>query len=164
MLPLDPSLTPDAVRTERHPLRRLPEHERRAMATSRQDPEARLEFGRRLLGGNPDSILGRMLVAEAAPTGAETEALLRDAVRIGLRIWRAELAGEAPVRWYDDPETRLFMAAVSAYGRTLYARGLESEARDCADFLLGLDPADRLDVERAIMGVTPSDPSRRPGR
>jgi len=164
MLPLDPPLTPDAARTERHPLRQLPEHERHAMAAFRQDPEARLGFGRRLLGRNPDSILGRMLVAEAASTGAETEALLRDAVRIGLRIWAAELAGEAPVRWYDDPETRLFMASVSAYGRTLRVRGLESEAQDCADFLLRLDPADRLDVEREIMGAAPSARPAGPGQ
>ena len=75
-----------------------------------------------------------------------------------------ELAGAAPVRWYDDPETRLFVAAVSAYGRTLGSRGLESDARDCADFLLGLDPADRLNIEREIVGVTPSDTLRSPGR
>lgn len=160
MLPLDP-LLPYAIRTERHPLRRLSEDERQAFAATRNDPAAMLRFGRHLLERNPDTIPGRMLVAEVAPTAIETEALLRDAVRIGLRLWHSELAGEAPVRWYGDPDTRVFMAAVSAYGRTLRFRGLEAEARECADFLLELDPANRLDVEHEVMG-TPS-PERHQG-
>jgi hypothetical protein len=139
----------------------LPEQDRQAIAASRQNPEAKLDFGRQLLDRNPDSILGRLLVAEAAPTHVETEALLRDAVRIGLKLWNPELTGRASVSWFDDPDTRIFMAAVSAYGRTLHQRGLESEARDCADFLLDLDPGNRLDVEREIMGTPPEE--RRPG-
>lgn len=161
MLPLDPPLAPDAIRTERHPLRHLSDDERQAMTGARHDPVAKLRFGRHLLTTNSDTILGRMLVAEAAPTAVETEALLRDAVRIGLRLWSPELTGGAPVLWYDDADTRLFMAAVSAYGRTLRLRGLEDEARKCADFLLGLDPADRMDVEREVMGnPSPNRPPR----
>jgi hypothetical protein len=163
MLPLDPPLTPAAARTERHPLRQISEHDRRAIAASRQDPDARARFGSQLLTSNPDSILGRLLVAEAAPTNAETEALLRDAVRIGLKLWGPELNGRESINWFDDPDTRIFMAAVSAYGRTLHRRGLEREARDCADFLLGLDPSNRLDVEQEIMG-TPPGGSQRPSR
>ncbi|MFC0389705.1 hypothetical protein [Muricoccus vinaceus] len=162
MLPFDPPLTLDAVHNERHPLRQLSDDERQAMAAARHDPVAKLRFGRHLLTMNPDTLLGRMLVAEAAPTNVETEVMLRDAVRIGLRLWSPELSGEAPVRWYDDPNTRLFMAVVSAYGRTLRLRGLGEEARECADFLHKLDPANRMDVEREVMG-DPS-PSRLPGQ
>ena len=43
------------------------------------------------------------------------------------------------------------MAAVSAYGRVLYCQGLEQGAQECADFLLALDPADRLNLESSIM-------------
>ncbi|MFC0406984.1 hypothetical protein [Roseomonas elaeocarpi] len=158
MLPLDPPLSPVAVRGERNPLSGLDPVQRAALRSDRRDPEVRGRFARHLLETNPDSILGRMILAELAPTPAETEALLRDAVRIGQRLWGPELTDEVPVRWFDDPETRVFMAAVSAYGRTLNRRGLEREARECADFLLALDPADRLNVEESVMERPPKMP------
>nr|WP_314075859.1 hypothetical protein [uncultured Roseococcus sp.] len=71
---------------------------------------------------NPDGILARFTLAGYAETDVETEILLRDAVRIGMRVWRAELSDETDVTWFDDPSTRTFMQAVRSYGQTLALR------------------------------------------
>ena len=72
MLPRDPPPNPTAVRGELSPLRRLDPDQRSAMAGDRRDSGNRDRFAKHLLETNPDSLLGRMILAELAPTAAET--------------------------------------------------------------------------------------------
>lgn len=150
MLPLDPPISPLAGRGDGSPLDPISKTERELFSGARQDAAVRCRFARHLLDRNPDSLTGRIILASHAESAVETEALLRDAVRIGLQLWQRELDGELEVRWFDDPATRPFMAAVSAYGSTLARRGLHGAAAECADFLLVLDPGDRMQVGRFV--------------
>jgi hypothetical protein len=144
MLPVDPPMSPLSLRREREPPSAGSPEDRAILRRKPDDPQALCRFARLLLAENPDSILARLILSGYAETEVETEILLRDAVRIGMRVWRAELSGEADVAWFDDPSTRTFMQAIRSYGQTLVLRGMQVEAERCADFLLVLDPQDRL--------------------
>lgn len=144
MLPLDPPVSPTSLRTERNLRVAGAPGERALLRDNKEDPEALRRFASHLLTDNPDSITARLILSGLAQTEAETEILLRDAVRIGVQVWQRELSGEVDVAWFDEPSTRMFMTAISNYGRTLSLRGLHAEAERCAEFLLVLDPRDRL--------------------
>jgi hypothetical protein len=145
MLPLNPPLTRGASPTFVSPERRLDEHELEAFDSDPNNRKAQLYFARHLLERDPENIWAMMVVARHSETGVEYLALLREAVRVGLRLWAPELTQNAPKRdWGSDRDAAPFLAAVITYGMALMEEGHRDEAAQCLRFLLRLDPEDRI--------------------
>jgi hypothetical protein len=154
MLPLDPPLSRDARPTRVNPSRRYDNAEFKAFCRNSDSPGAQLRFARHLLGRDPENIWAMMILARHTETITEYMALLREAVRVGLRLWSPQLAGRiAAPCWGTDRDAAPFLGAVLAYGMALMEEGSRDEAAQCLRFLLRLDPEDHLGAVACMTDV-----------
>ena len=76
----------------------------------------------------------------------EQDAHYWEAVRAGRQLRQARAAAGQAAGW-EDPETRLFLHALQAYGRSAGLNGSPDITSACLRELLEIDPADHLHVE-----------------
>lgn len=164
MLPLDPPLTRGAEPGWINHDRMFSEGELEALREDPDDPDRQTEFARRLLERDPENLWAMAILARDAATDFEEIVLLREAVRVGLKLWAPALEARRPEPdWVRDKDARLFTGLVRAYGLALSGAGHRSEAAQCLAFLLRLDPEDSQDAICAfeVVGVV-ANASHRP--
>lgn len=145
MLPLDPPLTAGARPTWMNPDRPFDDEAHAAFALDPEDPARQSEFARHLLERDPENVWAMTVLATNAESLTERLAMLREALRVGVRLWRPELSGRAPAPdWGADPDSRTFLAAIVAYAVSLADAGHRTEAMDTLILVLELDPLDRI--------------------
>ncbi len=164
MLPLDPPLTRGARPGWINPGRMFSDGELKDLQASPDSPNHQSEFARRLLERDPENLWAMAVLARNAATGFEELVLLREAARVGSKLWAPHLEGRLPAPdWVRDRAPRLFTGIVRAYGLALMGAGHGTEAAECLAFLLRLDPNDHQDAVRAFQGVgvvAPPSPGR----
>ena len=155
MLPsLDPPLTRGARALWMNPDRPFDDEEIDRLGADPDDGGRQERFARHVLDRDPENIWAIMVLAERAETMVERIVLVREAVRVGLRLWGPSLAGRAPEPdWTDDRVARLFTGAVLAYGVALMEAGHRAEAAGCLAFLLEVDPGDAIGAVEAFSEV-----------
>ena len=151
MLPLNPPLTDGARPSLTNPARPYAEEAFQAFDRSSGDAASRIHFARHVLERDPENLWAMSTVAAGAATEVEGMALLREAVRVGLRLWAPALRGSQPAPdWGRDEDTIPFLGCVLAYGLALHEMAHHGEAAQCLRFLLKLDPLDSLGAERIM--------------
>ena len=154
MLPLDPPLSrgarPGWVNTDRP----IDDAEFQELDGDPDNPEVQARFARHLLEHDPENIWAMITLSENAQSEVERIVILREAVRVGLRLWSDQIAGRLPAPdWGQDRETMPFTGAVLGYGLALMETGHRDEAAACLRFLLRLDPADNVGAVEALSGA-----------
>ena len=109
-------------------------------------PGAITRFALHVQQRDPTSIWAPMTLAAHSGLPDERLYYLQQAVRCGERLWNPILQ-EREVRWWDERETRLFMAVIYALGHQSAVRGFVDTATECVRRLLTMDPKDRLGAE-----------------
>ena len=109
-------------------------------------PARRAAFARQALARDPDAIDAYVALALCVETTAERIALLREAVRIGERVWALELKRPRQSHFWSDIDTRPFMRAMHNLALALWNRGARDEAAAFADRLLRLNPNDNQGI------------------
>jgi len=109
-------------------------------------PTRRAAFARKALARDPDAIDAYVALALCVETTAERIALLREAVRIGERVWARELKRPRQSHFWSDIDTRPFMRAMHNLALALWERGARDEAAALAERLLRLNPNDNQGV------------------
>lgn len=127
--------------------------------------EAQVHYAHGLLDLQPHSLPAMDILARNAGADFEYAAIVREAVRVGQRLWSPQLTGESDApEWGTDPETRPFLSFVTAYAEILVAEGNQKEAIQCLGLLLQMDPNDSIGaietLEKAGL-VQPSAPGMR---
>lgn len=153
MLPLDPPLPRTACRASIDPSIQLPASLTRRCKADPDDAAALTELAHFVLERSPENIWARCTLANYAESEVVHDALLRDAIRIGMQLWAPEIHGDAAVMWGHDTDTRPFLGAVMAYGVRLAAVGDRDGARNCLGFLLRLAPDDPMEAVAAFQEV-----------
>jgi len=143
MLPIDPPLTRGASPEWRHErVASGPEIE--ALRSDPDDHSVQTDLARSLLERDPENLWAMAVLARGAESDFEALVMLREAVRVGLRLWASALDGSntAP-DWAANLDARVFTGLVRLYGLALMDIGFAAEAPECLAFLLRLDPADQ---------------------
>ena len=104
-----------------------------------------LKWARRALVADLDCIDGYILVSHHTHTEAEHLALLREAVRIGDRLWAPYLKRK-DMRWWSFVGTRPYMRAMHELGLALMEGGELAEAETIFKTLLKLNPKDNQGI------------------
>ncbi|HLZ66714.1 MAG TPA: hypothetical protein VKQ29_10825 [Aliidongia sp.] len=110
-------------------------------------------------GYDRENIEAYTVLAEHAQSVGERVALLREAVRIGNRLWAPVLEGSETVDWWRDLGTRPFMRAILAYGQALAEMDMPEHAEQCFKALLVMQPSDSLGAAAELS--KPSGPGPR---
>lgn len=147
MLPLDPPL-----RRSRNPGRPIETGAWRHFSSwVPKGEERQVDYADALLDLQPHNLFAMGLLAVHARNAFEQAAILREAVRVGQRLWAPELSGSAPAPdWGGSQETLPFLTTVLSYAMVLMREGNQKEASQCLGFLLKLDPDDRVDAVRTM--------------
>jgi tetratricopeptide (TPR) repeat protein len=104
-----------------------------------------LKWARRALDIDLDSIDGYILVSQHANTRGEQLALLREAVRVGDRLWGPHLKRK-DMQWWGFVGTRPYMRAMHGLGLALMQAGELDEAEVMFKALLRLNPKDNQGI------------------
>lgn len=163
MLPLDPPLTIGAEPGWINGNRMFSYGELEALREDPEDPGRQSAFARRLLERDPENLWAMAILARDAATDFEEVVLLREAVRVGLKLWAPALEGRrSEPDWAVDRDARIFTGIVRAYGLALAASGHATEAGECLAFLLRLDPEDSQQAVSSfeLVGVVAPAPHR----
>lgn len=124
---------------------------RRILEWVPETAKAQVDFAHGILELQPHSLPAMDILARHAGSEFEHAAIVREAVRIGQRLWAPHLTGEADEpEWGTNPETRPFLAFVVAYAEILVAEGNQDEASQCLGLLLKLDPNDSIGAINAL--------------
>lgn len=107
---------------------------------------AATRFAIHLQRRDPTDVWAPMTLAENADGPEERLFMLQQAVQAGLRRWQPERETRK-VAWWDEQETRPFLAAVYALGHQSAVMGFRDDAVSCIKQLLTMDPADRIGAE-----------------
>ena len=164
MLPLDPPLSRGARPGWMNRDRPFDDAALARFDRNPESPAARARFARHLVQRDPENVWALMILAGDARSAVERMALLREAVRVGLRGWAPHLSGRLPAPdWGSDPDAAPFMAGVLAYGVCLMKDGHRDEAAECLRFLTRLDPADSIGAVEVMAAVGVVGPGASPG-
>jgi tetratricopeptide (TPR) repeat protein len=104
-----------------------------------------LKWARRALSIDLDSIDGYILVSQHANTQGEQLALLREAVRVGDRLWGPYLKRK-DMQWWGFVGTRPYMRAMHGLGLALMEADELAEAEVIFKTLLKLNPNDNQGI------------------
>lgn len=106
---------------------------------------AQLKWARRALVIDRDCIDGYTLVSQHANTKGEQLALLREAVRVGDRLWGPHLKRK-DMQWWGFVGTRPYMRAMHGLGLALMQAGELAESEVIFKTLLKLNPNDNQGI------------------
>lgn len=141
MLPLDPPLR----RTNRIGGAPDPTAWRLFEDTTPPADQDQADHARDILDFQPENLLAMAMLAHDARSVFEHMAIVREAVRIGQRLWAPQLSGlVAAPDWGESRDAMPFLTCVLTYSKNLVQEGNRDEAIQCLRFLLKLDPSDRL--------------------
>jgi hypothetical protein len=101
---------------------------------------------------NRDDVEAWLTLAAVEGNPDERESHYWEAVRAGRTLWRRKKAAGKEAGW-DDPETRLFLHALHAYGRSAGLDGRWDITLACMQDLLEVGPADHLGAEELATEV-----------
>lgn len=110
----------------------------------------RARLARKGLDADLDNIDGYILLSHSAKTMAETIALLREAVRVGDRLW-GSLLEDDEMEWWGFIGTRPYMRALHELGLALQEAGDRDEALAAYQRLLKLNPNDNQGVRALVI-------------
>lgn len=105
-------------------------------------PGARAKAARAALCLDHEAIDAYVALALTVPTLAEQVALLREAVRIGAKLWAAEIKRPSAAHFWLDVETRPYMRAVHNLALALWEQGDRDEAVSLVEHLIRINPND----------------------
>lgn len=115
-------------------------------------PAERDKLARKALREDPDCLDAYVLLSFNAKTQAEELALLREAVRVGDRVFAPLLEGDE-TEWWGFVGTRPYMRALHGLGMVLEALGDVEEAEAVYRRLLALNPNDNQGIRTLLVGL-----------
>ncbi|MEL7469625.1 MAG: hypothetical protein AAFN27_14310 [Pseudomonadota bacterium] len=119
-------------------------------------PATRRKHARKALTVDPDCIDAYVLLAHEAESDAEQVALLREAVRVGDRLY-APILDDPDMHWWGFIGTRPYMRAMQILGLAHEAIGDRADAEAIYRRLLDMNPGDNQGIRMLLLRVLLDD-------
>lgn len=162
MLPIDPPLTKaKLIDTAFGPFVSNDQQEHIATLIDRMqraEGPQQAQLARFVLAYDRENIDALVTASKYAGSMSESLAILREALRIGVRLWGGPKSRKSS--WWWDPGTRPFMAAILAYGEALAAADQVEDAARCFEHLLKMQPEDGIGARSALDALKTAYPTR----